>query len=288
MNEEEDNKEPQKDSEPSLENFGDKLRDFVRPLYMKIILSFIGIFLLLWAIVTTCSSPPPILQKRYTIAMDPTWYPLLSQIKQRNMTAFCESLLREVIKDTEIHIDITQDPPDRLFSDLKAEKCDGVITLLLPIPSLTAGYSFLFSSPIYRIGPVLVINASEPIMPLEQMSGSLIGLVGDARMSTDIDRYPTVIFSGYDDIAQAFADLNNRKIDGLITDSVQAKNFVSGLYVNKFHVANFLKEDEGIRLILRDTKTAEFFLHFFNKKLAEFRADGTYSHLLEMWKIPPE
>jgi ABC-type amino acid transport substrate-binding protein len=204
------------------------------------------------------------------------------------MTAFCETLLKEIINGTEIHIDITQVPPERLFNDLNAEKYDGVISLLLPSPSLTAGYSYLFSSPIYRVGPVLVINASEPIKPLEQMSGNLIALVGDARLSTDIDNYPTVIFTGYDDIAQAFADLNNRKIDGLITDSIRAKNFVSGFYINKFHVADFLKDDEGIRLILRNNKTGEFFLHFFNKKLAELRADGTYTNLLEMWKIPPE
>lgn len=288
MNEENHKEEPPKDSEPNLENFGDKLRDFVRPLYVKIILSFIGIFILLWIIISNCSSPPPILQKRYTIAIDPSWYPLQSQIKQRNMTAFCESLLREIIKDTEIHIDIIQSPPDRLFADLKSEKCDGVISLLLPTPSISGGYSFLFSSPIYRIGSVLVTHATEPVVPLEQMYGSLIGLVGDARMSTDIDRYPAVIFTGYDDIAKAFADLNNYKIDGLITDSIHAKDFVSGLYVNKLHVAYFLKEGEGIRLILRDNKLAEFFLHFFDKRLAELREDGTYANLLEMWKIPPE
>ncbi|MBA3237045.1 MAG: transporter substrate-binding domain-containing protein [Parachlamydiaceae bacterium] len=287
MNEEEDIK-PQKDSEPSFESLGEKLQEFARPLYMRVILSIIVTSLFLWAFTSFFSSSPPILQKHYTIAMDPSWYPLQSQIKQRNMTAFCETLLKEIIDGTEIHVDITQVPPDRLFSDLNAAKYDGVISLLLPSPSLTAGYSYLFSSPIYRVGPVLVINASESIKPLEQMSGSLIALVGDARLSTDIENYPTVIFTGYDNLARAFADLNNRKIDGLITDSIRAKNFVSGFYTNKFHVADFLKDDEGIRLILHDNKTAEFFIDFFNKKLEELRANGSYVQLLEMWKIPPE
>lgn len=279
--------EPEPEPEPKHEpSFGDKLREFVRPLYVKIILSFIGIFLLLWAFVSTCSSPPAILQKNYTIALDPSWYPLQTQIKQRNMTAFCESLLKEIIKGTKIQINITQVPSDRLFSGLNADKYDGVISLLLPIPSITEGYSYFFSSPIYRIGPVLVVNTSDPALLLEQMNGKLVALVGEARMSTDIDHYPTVIFTGYDDIAQAFADLNNRKIDGLITDSSQAKNFISGLY--QFKVADFLDDNEGIRLILRENKGNEFFLHFFNKKLEELRADGTYSNLLEMWKIPPE
>jgi ABC-type amino acid transport substrate-binding protein len=257
-----------------------------RPFYMKLIFSFLILSLLIWGGIAMCSSPKEPMKKNYAIALDPSWYPL--PIPQKNMTAFVETLLKEFASKNKLRISLIPTTREKLLVDFSRGKYDGIISMLRPTPTITGGYPYVFSAPIYRLGPVLVVNKKSPYNSLLEMSKKVVGLVGDARFETNIDAYPEIIFTGYDNFAMAFADLNNKKVDALIVDSLQAKNFSHGLYQGKFRIANVSLSEEGILLIMHKNSENAHFLELFNAYLAELRKDDSYANLLKAWQVISE
>jgi polar amino acid transport system substrate-binding protein len=283
---------PEQDAETPAEpsdNFKDRLSALIRPLYMKVILSTLALILLVWGALSMCSSPPAIIKPRYTIGLDPSWGPLQLGNREYNMTAFSETILYDIAAKMDLHIAIHHSNMDVLFHEFQRGTYQGIVSMMLP-PSPRSGKShpIVISDPIYRLGPVLVINARSPFKDLESMNGRVVGLVGDNRVDINISQFPNVIFSGYNSPTTAFTDLNNRKIDGLIVNSLIAKNFVHGLYAGKLEIAPAVLTREGIVLILHKTPTTENLIAQFNQELKKLRENGTYATLLKTWRVQEE
>lgn len=274
---------------PQPNGFKDKLSALIRPFYMKVILSTLALIFLIWGGISMCSSPPAMIQPRYTIGLDPTWGPLQLGNRENNMTAFTETILHDIAAKMNFRIAIHHTSTDVLFHEFDRGTVEGIVSMMLPpIPRLGKAPPIITSDPIYRLGPVLVVGVKSPFKTLELMKGRVVGLVGDNRVDINISQHPNVIFSGYNSPITAFADLNNRKIDGLIVDSLIAKNFVHGLYAGKLEIAPFNLTREGIVLILHKTATTEKLITQFNQELKKLREDGTYMTLLKTWQVQEE
>lgn len=204
------------------------------------------------------------------------------------MTAFCETLLTEVSQKLGVRMDIVHTSTAKLFVDFERVKYVGIVSMMLPQSTGLGGVPFITSTPLYRLGPVLIVNKKNPYKTLNEMAGKIDALAGEARVEINIEEYPEVIFSGYSNISQAFADLNNQRIDGVIVDSLQAKSYARGLYANKFIISDFTLTTEGILLILHKTKETEHFMELFNQELKRLRDTGLYINLLKAWRVAGE
>ena len=278
----------QLDPEPSVLTIGDRFRELIAPLYMKILLSVASIFMLGWIGLTLCSSPDIKLAKvHYVIGIDPTWYPLDLKSRERNMTAFAEILLKEIGRMADIKIDIRQLSTNRLFPEFEKDHVDGVLSALLP-PLFATKSPYIVSTPFYRLGLVLVVSAKNPVESLSEMKDKVVGLVGNARTELNINLYPDVNFSGYSKASQAIVDLSNRRIDGVIMDSLAAKSYSQGFYAGKILIVKTPLSSEGISLILHNTEGSQNFLSLFNAKLEELRNSSEFSRLLNVWQLSEE
>ncbi len=276
------------DPEPRGRTIGDRFSDLIAPLYMKIILSLISIFLLGWFAFSLCSSPHQKLAKvHYVIGIDPTWYPLDLKSKERNMTAFAEILLKEIGRMEDIKISIRQLSTNRLFPEFEKKHVDGVISVLLP-PLFANESPYIVSAPFYRLGLVLVVGAKKPVESLNEMKDRVVGLVGNARTELNINLYPDVNFSGYSEASQAIVDLSNKRIDGVIMDSLDAKSYSQGFYAGKISIVKTPLSIEGISLILHNTEDSKKFLSLFDSKLEELRSNGEFARMLNVWQLSEE
>ncbi|MBA3602091.1 MAG: transporter substrate-binding domain-containing protein [Parachlamydiaceae bacterium] len=276
------------DPEPRRKTIGERFRNLIAPIYIKIILSLISIFLLGWFALSLCSSPNQKLAKmNYVIAIDPTWYPLDLKSKERNMTAFSEILLKEIGRMGDIKIHIRQLSRNRLFPEFEKKNVDGVLSVLLP-PLFAHERPYIVSAPFYRLGLVLVVGAKNTVESLAEMKDKVVGLVGNARTELNINLYPDVYFFGYREASQAIVDLSNKKIDGVIMDSLAAKSYSQGFYAGKISIVKTPLSSEGISLILHNTEDSKKFLSLFDSKLEELRSNGEFARLLSVWQLSEE
>lgn len=289
---EQNSEEPALQSEepaPQADSLKEKFSAFIRPLYMKVILSTLTLIFLVWGLISTCSSNPEMLKPRYIIGLDPTWGPLQLGSRENNMTVFCETILYDIAKKMNFRIVIHHSSTAFMFHEFEKGTYEGIVSMILPpIPHMGKATPIITSNPIYRLGPVLVVGANTPFKTLSSMNGKIVGLVGENRVDINISQYPNVIFSGYSNPSKAFADLNNHKIDGVIVDSLIAKNFIHGLYADKLEITDFSLTNEGIVLILHRTKGTEKLIEQFNQELKILRENGTFTTLLKTWNVQEE
>jgi ABC-type amino acid transport substrate-binding protein len=89
--------------------------------------------------------------------------------------------------------------------------------------------------------------------------------------------------STYGNTAQALADLESGKVDGLVIEILQANIFLQSFYAGKFRIIATPLTNEGIRLVLRIDEGAERFVELLNQGLEEMRENGSYEALLRAW-----
>lgn len=230
-----------------------------------------------------CLKPAPP-QKTYLIAIDKDWPSLSLGVRNANMTAFCETVLQAVARNQQLRLSTVQVSTQNIFQKLNSKQYAGVISPLLPQLSHTLQY--LYSVPLYHLGPVLVVNKTSRFTSIAEMDGKAIGIVKDIAHLIDVTSYPKLRFIYYDTPSQAFADLAHNKIDGVVMESLYAHANIQGLYANAFRILSPQLQEAGIRLILlHESKADEQFMEAFNQGLQDLREDGAYKDLIGRWDL---
>ncbi len=251
-----------------------------QPLFVKILASLLLLSSLLWFATPKCSSPTP--EKTYLIALNSNWYPLQLATKERDMTTFCKVLFNLIAAKQGLHLRIMETKLE-LFRLLDSNACDGVISILSP-PELTSK-RYISSDAIYQLGIVLVVKKDSYLTSSQNIGDSHIGIIGSAQILLQIAHLQSAIFTSYENSSRALNDLDNRNIDGVIIDTLQASTFLHGLYAGKFKILSPPLVKEGIELYLHQNKESEPFLKLFNEGLRDLRKSGTYHELIEQWGL---
>lgn len=251
--------------------------------YWKILATTVLILAAIIGLFSTCSSPEPP-KKIYSIAIDKSWYPLQLGIKDRNMTAFVETVLQTIARNEKLQFRIMASTPRNLFPGLESGRYEGILSLLTPEQSYA--FNFLFSQPLYYLGPVIIVNPESSYTSLESLKGRNVGYMSNIKYHIDFEANPATRFIPYNNIPQAFAHLESRRVDAVIMNSLPAHTYLQSLYADKFKIATAPLTDEGIRLVLQhDGSQAEQFMKLFNEGLDNLRKNGTYDELLEKWDL---
>lgn len=237
--------------------------------------------LLAWGL-SKCTKGPA--QKAiYTIAIDRQWPSLNLGIKNANMTAFCELILQAVAKRENLGLRTRYVNTASAFPMLKSKQFDGVLSSLTP--ELNYAIKYIYTAPLYHLGPVVIINKDATYTSLIQIKGRSIGLMSQMPYTFIQSQYPQQRFIDYRSTAEAFSDLSTRKIDALIMGALPANIHVKGLYSDFFKILPSYLNDSGIRITLVDNEENQTFVSAFNKGLSALQLDGTYDRLLKEWGL---
>lgn len=223
----------------------------------------------------------------YKIARDPKWQPLNLHGKEKNFSVFVNELLSYIGKEEQLRIEVFDASPTELFSGLDNGEFDGVIGSL--IPNALNQEKYLFSDPLIRLGPVLIVPIKSNVTSLDDLKGKLIGFHSNSSLflntaySTDVHIVP------YDGVLAPLDDLDKGKIDAVIINVIPAYIHVKGFYSDRMKIITSPLTIEGLRLITRkDTRNAEF-IEKFNEGLRNLKKSGEFESLIKKWSlIDPE
>jgi ABC-type amino acid transport substrate-binding protein len=252
-----------------------------QPFYLKSIASLIGLALLIWMLIPKCSAPP-MQEKTFLIAYDRTWTPLNLISEQLNMSAFIESLVDTIAKNQKlrVHVVSTSSP---LFNLTEKGDCDGVISIINPPQPIE--HKYIYSSPLYHLGFVMVVRNDEIRKNIKDFSGRRVGIVSYIDVLRRITDIPSVIFSNFDNAPQALASLDNHYIDGVILDNLEASYMLEGLYAGKYRILAEAVTNEGIELYMLKNEQTEKFIASFNEGLLMLRTSGEYKQMIIHWDL---
>ena len=251
--------------------------------YLKRVGIGIAIVLVLWLGMKACSKTADFFEPEYTIARDGTWYPITLGGKEKNMLGFTNELILKIAEKEDFQVKLFNKGYTGLFLGLENGDFDAVISSL--VPSSSNKSRFIFSDPIYLVGPVLVVRKGYVLNSLEQLVGGTIAFRRGDNIDVDFTRYPNVFMNVYDSYALAVEALIDNRVDAILMQAIPAYNTIQGYYSGKMAVATAPMNDSGLRLIALKGRKGQQIIDSFNKGLQEMRKDGTYKSLMNSWQL---
>lgn len=220
----------------------------------------------------------------YRVGVDPSWYPLLLDGKERNLTAFSTELLQEIGKKEDIAFSKATVGWDVLMEGLQKGEYTAILFSMPPYNFNQQ--TFDFSDLYLKTGPVLVVSTSFDYTSLDQMTGKEIAVTPDSTSTILLEKYPGILIRNYDSIAKALNDLNAGEIDGAIVDVLMATSYCQDLYQGKLRIVTEPLNDAGLRLITLHNRATEL-IEAFNDGLEKLRSSKEYDKLMKKWGFSP-
>jgi ABC-type amino acid transport substrate-binding protein len=221
-------------------------------------------------------------QYDYQIAFDPAWYALESPGREPSITNFTLDLIEAIGKIEHVSIGVYDRSWSNLMYALQEGECDAICSTMQPYLFYEKLYNF---SDIYLMtGPVLIIPFKAPALPLDKMSGKIIGIQRSSNGAIILEKYPGIIQRTYDSIQPALIDITTGDIDGAIVDILSAEAFMQDLFQGQLKIASPPLTPEGIRILALRGHTPEL-IKIFNRGLARLKENGKYAALAKKWKL---
>lgn len=237
-------------------------------------------FILLCFIVLGCSSSSG--KRNYQVGIDPSWYPLLLNGKENNLTAFSTELLQEIGMKEGITFSKVTVGWDVLLEGLKKGQYPAILSSIPPYNFNQQTYDF---SDLYlKTGPVLVVSTDFHFTSLDKLEGKEIAVMPDSEGTVILEKHPGILIRNYDSIARALNDVSMGKIDGAIVDVLMATSYCQDLYQGKLQIVTDPLNDAGLRMITLHNSAPEL-IESFNDGLEKITSSKAYSQLKKKWGL---
>lgn len=243
--------------------------------------------LVVWGIRSCTKSEGP-KKSLYRIGRDSSWYPVPLFGKEKNLVAFTNDILGMIASEHNLRFEWVAANPNTLTEGLNSGFYDFILTTMRP--NIVNEERYEFSELVFEFGPVLIVRQESEATSLSDMRGLTIGIpsglstVFNAVRSAGAHSFDLLVVT-YNNMNQAFKDLSNNQIDGVIIPALQAYSFTQGIYAGKLKVVTAPFTDEGLRFVaLRSSKYDEI-LDIINKSLETMHANGAYNALIAKWDL---
>ncbi len=221
-------------------------------------------------------------KKGYSIAIDPSWYPINTYGKEPNILAFTSELLGKIAEREHLQLEKISVSWDDLIDGLSKKRYDAILNSMEPYVFNVSTFSF--SNNFLYTGPVLVVREDATTSKLPKLHDKEIAIFsrGDERFLAKT--YPDSLGRMYELVPTAFTDIIVGSIDGALVDVIEASAYVADIYQGKLKIITRPYTDVGLKLItLKDENEA--LIEAFNRGLHHLMENGEYEKLMKKWKI---
>jgi len=237
------------------------------------------ISLCLLLLMVSCSkSPTP---PQY-IGIDPTWYPLYVEGKDKNIYGFSIELLQVIAKKQNIPLSTKLLPWDDVISSLEKHEVKAVLSSLPD--RIYNDKKFSFSKPYLLTGPVLVIPSSSRSSSLQDMAGLEVAIITGSQSAKILEKVPTILIRDYPNIPSALNAILAQDVDGALIEVLYANSYVKDLYRDALKIASDPLTDQGFRLLTL-TEGSKHLEEAFDKGLESLEASGELEKLKKKWGL---
>lgn len=242
---------------------------------MRKLFHFLIIFVILFS---GCSG----LGKKYTIAIDPSFYPANLGGQADAVYGFTVDLLKEIAAVEAVKISYITAGSESLLNALQRFSFDAVIT-----PKVNLGYEtniYTTSKNYFETGPVLVTPMNSNLDKLSQMQSKIVGVVAQSDAYFIAQQNAKTVIYSYQSPADALEALKYDLIDSAFLDVMVARAYVNNLYEGLLKIASDPIGDEGLYLVTMVGYNSRL-VDAFNRGLKVVKHRGTYKKLMEKWNL---
>ena len=222
--------------------------------------------------------------RKYSVAIDPSFYPSNLGGQSDSVYGFTVDLLKEISDSEGIRISYINAGSESLLNGLQRNIFDAVITPKSNVAIESNIYSV--SKNYFPTGPVLVAPVKSKLSSLANMQGKIVGVVGLSDAEYFVQKYSKVLILTYMNPALVLEALKYNLVDTALLDVMVAKAFVTNLYNGTFEIVSKPLTDEGLYLVTMVNQHPGL-IEAFNRGVKRAKRKGVYKELMIKWNINP-
>lgn len=239
--------------------------------------------LILCFVVAGCS--PGQKHQRYTLGLDPTWFPLELGQQEKQLLAFSIDLLVHIAQQEHLSLVVVTKNWDNLLEGLREKEYEGALSPLQPYSFHRDHYTF---SELYLLtGPVLVTRTGSPIKQIEQTQWKAVAIIPGSSATSLLQKYPGLLLRSYETIPLALEAVGKEVVDAAVLNLLLTQKYIFNLWDNRLKIASPPLAQEGMRLLTLQGAHPTLITRF-NRGLKGLQKTGTYQLLLDKWGLGPD
>ncbi|MEF9918077.1 MAG: ABC transporter substrate-binding protein [Eubacterium sp.] len=226
----------------------------------------------------------PLVGGKMRVAVDDTYLPMEFRDDQNNLVGFDIDLSNALAKEMNVETEFSTVAWDGIFNGLNAKQYDAIISSTSITPERQKGFNQ--SDPYITNGIVIVSRKdATPTKTFEELDGKTCGV----QIATTADmgaqklkeqKGTKVEIKQYDGMLDAFAALQGKQIDNVMTDVGVAMYYVAN-NPDLFVVTSEVLTNEPIAVTVR--KGDDAFTKKINESLKKLQENGTMTKISMKW-----
>lgn len=233
------------------------------------------LFLLLFC---GCGGPPPP-PSSYAIGIDPTWYPLEIEGREKSVLAFSIELLTAIAREEELELSVVHANWNDLTWGLRHGQYSAMLSTKRPYAFYLKEFSF--SPPYLLTGPVIVLPKTSPS---DDITGKEIGVIKGSSAALILQTTPQILLQGYDSVPDLFDALGAGQIDGAAVEILTATSYLRNFHPQTLRIASAPLNDMGLRLVSMHHQMPQL-MERFDRGLESLKKSGAYDKLIDKWGL---
>lgn len=213
------------------------------------------------------------------VAFEGTYPPFNYQNEQKQFVGFDVDISNEIAKRLGVKAEFIATPWDGLIGGLQADKFDIIISQMSINEERKKSVDF--TDPYVITGAVLIMRQeTNDIVKLEDIKDKKVGVGAGSTFEKVARSVQGADVRGYKSAGEYFTDLQNKRLDVIINDSLVAAYRIKQNNL-ALKASPSLVSKDIIGMAIKQGNTD--FVAKVNKALADIRQDGTYDQLFMKW-----
>lgn len=168
---------------------------------------------------------------------------------------------------------------DGIIGGLLAGKYDAIIGSLAITDERLKAVDF--SAPYYQSGAQLFVRNESAVQNIDEMDGKVIGItLGETYETWLRANKPNVTLKTYKGLPDIFLDLQNKRLDGFVTDKIAGVLTIRDKHLNAKPVGELLYPEKIGIAVRKDSPELKAAI---NAALTDITNDNTYKAVSEKW-----
>lgn len=245
---------------------------------MKKISWFTGVVLFVCTCILLSGSSASSAEKALRVATDASWPPMEMIDKNGKVCGYGIDVMDYIAKEEGFTVQYVVVAWDEIFKGLDDGKYDAIMSSVSITDERKAKYDF--SIPYFTSGQILVVPKE---LAKKDLRGKTVGALKDSTGIDIIQKQKGLTIKPYEAIDQAFVDMKEGRIQGVVCDSPVAASYclLKDEYKGRFVMTGeqFTREDYGI-VVKKGNKTL---LDKMNRGIEALKAKGLQERLKQKW-----
>jgi polar amino acid transport system substrate-binding protein len=221
-------------------------------------------------------------KKVCTIGVDPSWFPLVLEGKEKYVVGFFNEFLEEMSKRTQIEFIKLNMSWDNTIEGLKLGKYQAILSSI-PL-TIENQKLFSFSDEIVLTGARVVIPMESNLKSLDEIKDGFIGCVPYTKEDLYVQAKTNLFPHYYETTVKILQGVEMGEIQAGVIYGIPAISYVQDLYGEQLKLLPDRIDSDSIRFITKKDQQKEL-LKEFNEALKEFKKTKQYQALLKKWML---